>query len=200
MDQREQLQVTGALRAGRARADAPSASSRLQGKLVHTCERQTGRLAPWTRIRPDSSAMALHIRDFREADRAALIALWEACALTRPWNDPDADVDRAVTSRDATILVGTVDGVVVASVMAGHDGHRGWIYYLAVSPDRKARGHGREMMAEAELWLKARGAPKVQLMVRQGNETAAAFYTTLGYERQDVTVLGKWLTPSPEAE
>ena len=86
---------------------------------------------------------------------------------------PNADVDRAVTSRDATILVGAVDDVVVASVMAGHDGHRGWIYYLAVSP---------------------------QLMVREGNETAAAFYTALGYERQDVTVLGKWLTPSPEAE
>jgi ribosomal protein S18 acetylase RimI-like enzyme len=144
--------------------------------------------------------MAMHIREFLEADRVALITLWEACALTRPWNAPNADVDRAVTSRDATILVGTVDDVVVASVMAGHDGHRGWIYYLAVSPERQGRGHGREMMAEAELWLTARGAPKVQLMVREGNETAAAFYTALGYERQDVTVLGKWLTPSPEAE
>jgi len=144
--------------------------------------------------------MTLHIRDFREADRAALIALWGACALIRPWNDPNADIDRAVTSRDAAILVGTVDDLVVAGVMVGHDGHRGWIYYLAVSPDRKARGHGREMMAEAELWLTSRGAPNVQLMVRGENQHAAAFYDALGYERQDVTVLGKWLTLSPEAD
>ena len=144
--------------------------------------------------------MALDIRDFREADRAALIALWEACALTRRWDDPNADMDRSIASRDATILVGTLDNDVIASAVVGHDGHRGWIYYLAVSPERQGRGHGREMMAEAELWLTARGAPKVQLMVREGNETAAAFYTALGYERQDVTVLGKWLTPSPEAE
>ncbi|MBU1286332.1 MAG: GNAT family acetyltransferase [Alphaproteobacteria bacterium] len=144
--------------------------------------------------------MALHIREFREADRATLIALWETCGLTRPWNDPDADIDRIQVSRDATILFGTVDDAVVASVMVGHDGHRGWIYYLAVTLDRQARGHGREMMAEAELWLTARGAPKVQLMVRQENEDAADFYSALGYERQDVTVLGKWLTPSTEAD
>jgi hypothetical protein len=144
--------------------------------------------------------MALHIREFREADRAALIALWETCALTRPWNDPNADLDRAVTSRDATILVGTVDDVVVASIIVGHDGHRGWLYYLAVTPDRQSRGHGREMMVEAELWLTVRGAPKVQLMVRGENQNATAFYGALGYERQDVTVLGKWLTPSPEAD
>ncbi|MEP0315156.1 MAG: GNAT family acetyltransferase [Hyphomonas sp.] len=144
--------------------------------------------------------MALHIRDFREADRAALIALWETCALTRPWNDPNADLDRAITSRDAAILIGTWNDQVVASIMVGHDGHRGWIYYLAVSLDRQTRGHGREMMAEAELWLKARGAPKVQLMVRQDNETATEFYSALGYERQDVTVFGKWLTSSAEAD
>jgi len=129
-----------------------------------------------------------------------LIALWETCALTRPWNDPNTDIDRIQVSRDATILIGTVDDAVVASVMVGHDGHRGWVYYLAVHPDRYARGHGREMMAEAELWLTARGAPKVQLMVRGGNEAATAFYRALGYEGQDVTVLGKWLKPSPEAE
>tara|TARA_R110001606_G_scaffold181323_1_gene328034 strand:+ start:250 stop:684 length:435 start_codon:yes stop_codon:yes gene_type:complete len=142
--------------------------------------------------------MALHIRDFREPDRAALIALWETCALTRPWNDPNTDLDRAVTARDAALLVGTWNEGVVASIMVGHDGHRGWIYYLAVSPDRQGRGHGREMMAEAELWLEARGAPKVQLMVRDGNEIAAAFYQALGYERQDVAVFGKWLTSPPD--
>jgi len=143
--------------------------------------------------------MALHIRNFREADRVALMALWEACALTRPWNDPNADLDWAVTSRDAAVLIGTWNDAVIASIMVGHDGHRGWVYYLAVSPDRQARGHGREMMAEAELWLTARGAPKVQLMVRDGNAPGTDFCTALGHERQDVTVFGKWLTPSPEA-
>jgi hypothetical protein len=143
--------------------------------------------------------MALHIRDFREADRAAVMALWEACALTRPWNDRNADMDRAVASRDATILVGTLSDVVIASVMVGHDGHRGWIYYLAVTPGQQGRGHGREMVAEAELWLTARGAPKVQLMLRNENQGAAEFYAALGYECQDVAVLGKWLTTSSEA-
>ena len=200
MDRRERLQVTGALRAVRARAYAPSAPSRLQGKLVHTCERQTGRLAPWTRIPPDTCAMAMHLRDFRDADRATLSALWDACALTRPWNDPNADIDRAVTSRDAAMLVGTWNETVVASIMVGHDGHRGWIYYLAVGPDHRARGHGREMMAEAELWLQARGVPKAQLMVREGNEAATNFYSALGYERQDVTVFGKWLASSSETD
>ena len=86
MDRRGRLQVTGALRTGRARADAPSAPSRLQGKLVHACKCQTGRLAPWARIPPDILLMAMHIREFLEANRVALITLWEACALTRPWN------------------------------------------------------------------------------------------------------------------
>jgi ribosomal protein S18 acetylase RimI-like enzyme len=144
--------------------------------------------------------MALHIREFREADRAALVALWEACGLLRPWNDPDADVDRAIASRQSTLLVGTLSDRVAASVMVGHDGHRGWIYYLAVCPECQARGHGREMMAEAELWLTARGVPKVQLMVRGDNQPSAAFYSTIGYEPQDVIVMGKWLIPSPEAD
>tara|TARA_R110002049_G_scaffold293714_1_gene478876 strand:- start:1105 stop:1539 length:435 start_codon:yes stop_codon:yes gene_type:complete len=142
--------------------------------------------------------MAMHIRTFREADRTALLALWEACALTRPWNDPGRDVDLCLESRESTLLVGTKDDRLVASVMAGSDGHRGWIYYLAVDPNAQDRGHGREMMAEAELWLAGRGVPKVQLMVRGGNTAATDFYAALGYEAQDVTVMGKWIRSDPE--
>jgi ribosomal protein S18 acetylase RimI-like enzyme len=137
--------------------------------------------------------MTLHIRDFREPDRAALIALWDACGLTRPWNDPGSDIDRAVQARDATILVGHLGGKLSASVMAGHDGHRGWVYYLAVDPGCQGRGLGRELMEEAGLWLAARGAPKLELMVRQGNAQAEGFYKALGFEPQDVRVYGKWL-------
>jgi ribosomal protein S18 acetylase RimI-like enzyme len=141
--------------------------------------------------------MAMHLRDFREADRARLIALWDACGLTRPWNDANNDVDRSMTARDATILVGLVDDKLVGSVMAGHDGHRGWVYYLAVDPQYRGHGHGRELMEEAGLWLASRGAPKLELMVRNGNGRAARFYEALGFERQDVTVYGKWLkTPT----
>lgn len=137
--------------------------------------------------------MSLHIRTYREPDRDAVIALWERCALTRPWNDPAADIDLCVRSREATLMVGYNGHELDASVMVGHDGHRGWIYYLAVAPDRQGHGHGREMMAEAELWLTSRGIPKVRLMVRAGNSDGEAFYAALGYKAQDVTVFGKWL-------
>lgn len=137
--------------------------------------------------------MSLHIRTYREQDRDAVIALWERCGLTRPWNDPAADIELCVRSREASLMVGYKEGELIASVMVGHDGHRGWIYYLAVQPGHQGHGHGREMMTEAELWLTSRGIPKVQLMVRTGNQSAEAFYGALGYEAQDVTVFGKWL-------
>ncbi|WP_300381108.1 GNAT family acetyltransferase [Henriciella sp.] len=139
--------------------------------------------------------MTLHIREFREEDRDHVVALWSMCELTRPWNDPDADIDLAVRSREASLLVGLKQDEIMASIMVGHDGHRGWIYYLAVTPDHRSHGHGREMMAEAELWLQSRRIPKVHLMVRSGNTDAAEVYKALGYERQEVSVFGKWLGP-----
>ncbi|MCA8892138.1 MAG: GNAT family acetyltransferase [Hyphomonas sp.] len=142
----------------------------------------------------------MHLRDFREVDRAVLVALWEACGLTRPWNNPNADIDRAIATRDATILVGHVGDQLAGSVMAGHDGHRGWVYYLAVDPAFQGKGLGRELMEEAGLWLLSRGAPKLELMVREGNERAVEFYEALGFERQQVTVFGKWIKDSPKAE
>ena len=143
--------------------------------------------------------MTMHVRDFRETDRRALTGLWEACGLARPWNDPNADIDRAVAAREATILVGYCGDQLIGSVMAGHDGHRGWVYYLAVDPAHHGRGAGRELMEEAGLWLASRGAPKLELMVRDGNEKAAKFYEALGFKRQQVTVYGKWLKSPPEA-
>ena len=140
--------------------------------------------------------MTKHVRDFREGDRSALIALWKACGLTRPWNDPHQDIDRAAQARDATILVGHIGGALAASVMAGHDGHRGWIYYLAVDPAHQGRGAGREIMEEAALWLASRGAPKLELMVRTGNQQAEGFYEALGVEREAVTVYSRWLKPA----
>jgi ribosomal protein S18 acetylase RimI-like enzyme len=133
------------------------------------------------------------VRTFEESDRASLIALWRRCGLTRPWNDPETDIDLAVAAPDAAILVGTLDDQLVASLMLGFDGHRGWIYYLAVAPEHQERGIGRGMMGAAEAWMRARNAPKIQLMVRHENHAALGFYAALGYEVQMTSVLGKRL-------
>lgn len=132
------------------------------------------------------------------ADTVQLVALWQACALTRPWNDPASDIALALEAAHATILVARDGDRIVGSVMAGFDGHRGWVYYLAVAPDARLAGLGRRLMAAAEAWLRSRGAPKLQLMVREGNDAALRFYHALGMERQDVAVLGRFLTGSAE--
>lgn len=132
-----------------------------------------------------------------EADQDAVIALWQACGLTRPWNDPAADFARSLTGTDSAVLVMRDDGgdgaVLLGSVMLGYDGHRGWVYYLAVAPDRQRGGIGRALMAAAEAWLRDRGAPKIQLMVREDNAGALGFYEALGLERQKVVTLGRFI-------
>ncbi|ORE95227.1 acetyltransferase [Stappia sp. 22II-S9-Z10] len=163
--------------------------------------------APSLRVAP--------IRPEEAADRAvvaAIVALWHAAGLTRPWNDPVADIALASRGPDSTILIArrpddaadpanAPDGVVtaatahggpvLATAMVGHDGHRGWVYYLAVAPDAKGRGYGRAMMDAAEAWLRARGVPKVQLMVRRDNTAVLGFYDALGYGVDDVVVRSK---------
>ena len=129
------------------------------------------------------------------ADATAVIALWHACGLTRPWNDPAADYQRAVAGEHAAILLLRDGDAVAATIMVGEDGHRGWVYYLAVAPDRRRAGLGARMMTAAEDWLRARGVPKIQLMVREGNEEALAFYVARGLERQPVITLGRFLAP-----
>ena len=131
------------------------------------------------------------IRPAEPSDRAAVIAVWHACGLTRPWNDPVEDFDRALAGATSAILVGLDDAGVIATAMVGEDGHRGWVYYLAVLEDARGRGLGREMMAAAEDWLRDRGVVKVHLMVRGSNAGVIGFYEALGYEDAAVRVRGR---------
>ena len=135
----------------------------------------------------------LAIADIADADVAAVIALWQACGLTRPWNDPAADIALARRNPNSTILTGRADGAVVATAMVGHDGHRGWVYYVAVDPDRRQKGFGRAIMNAAETWLRAAGLPKLQLLVRRENAQAGAFYRSIGYQEADTIVFAKWI-------
>lgn len=134
------------------------------------------------------------IRAFAEPDADAVVALWHAAELTRPWNDPYLDIARKLSVQPELFLVAATDGgAIVGSVMAGYDGHRGWLYYLASDPTRRREGIARSLVTEAERLMIAMGCPKVQLMVRPGNEAVMAFYDALGYERFDVSTTGKRL-------
>lgn len=133
------------------------------------------------------------IRAAMAADQDAVIALWHACGLTRPWNDPAQDFRRALEGGTSTVLVAEGDGRLIGSVMIGDDGHRGWVYYLAVAEGARRTGLGRTLMAAAEDWLRARGCPKIQLMVRDSNAEALGFYAALGLEPQGVVTLGRFL-------
>jgi len=136
----------------------------------------------------------MQIRPYQPADRAPLVALWQACRLVVPGaNDPQADIDFCVASRNAEILVGTRDGRLVASVMVGHDGHRGWLYYVAVAPELQGSGLGREIVVAGECWLKDHGAPKAQLMIREANTQVESFYHRLGYKTIPRIVMQKVL-------
>jgi len=133
------------------------------------------------------------IDELAPAEIEAAVALWEACDLTRPWNDPHADARRALEGATSTILAHRQDGRLVATVMVGADGHRGWVYYLAVAPDLRKRGLGEAMMHAAEAWALARGMPKMQLMVRIENAAAAGFYHAIGYATEERLLLAKRL-------
>jgi len=137
----------------------------------------------------------VEIRPFEPGDEGAVVALWERCLLLRPANDPRRDIARKREVRPDLFLVGTIDGRVVASVMAGYEGHRGWINYLAVEPAERRKGLGRAMMAEAERRLRDAGCPKINLQVRATNVEALEFYRRLGFVRDDVVSLGKRLEP-----
>jgi ribosomal protein S18 acetylase RimI-like enzyme len=135
----------------------------------------------------------LEIRPFAVTDEAAVVALWEAAGLTRPWNDPHRDVARKLRVQREWFLVACLAGRVVGSVMAGYDGHRGSVYYLAVDPPLHGRGIGRALMAEVERLLGEVGCPKLNLVVRGDNAQALGFYAHLGYRIDDVVSLGKRL-------
>jgi ribosomal protein S18 acetylase RimI-like enzyme len=138
------------------------------------------------------------IIDLREGEIEAAVALWEACALTRPWNDPRADARLALAGATSTILAARDGDRLVATAMVGADGHRGWVYYLAVDPERRGQGLGVAMMRAAEAWARARGMPKLQLMVRADNAAAVAFYRAIGYATEPVTVMSTRFEPPPD--
>ncbi len=131
------------------------------------------------------------------AEVPATAALWAAAGLTRPWNDPIADANRALAGPASTILVARRDAQLLGTVMAGHDGHRGWVYYLAVAEAERRRGIARLLMAAAEDWCAAAGVPRLNLMVRTDNLAALGFYSRLAYRQSDVVVLQKDLALSP---
>jgi ribosomal protein S18 acetylase RimI-like enzyme len=139
------------------------------------------------------SSAALSIAAIEDSDLTEVIALWQRCGLARAWNDPAADIALARKESNATVLLGRNDGTLVASVLVGHDGHRGWVYYVTVDPDHRHQGYGREIMAAAEDWLRARGIEKLQLMVRGDNAKVHAFYRSIGYYDQERVVFAKWL-------
>jgi ribosomal protein S18 acetylase RimI-like enzyme len=144
-------------------------------------------------VNAPAAVSALAIAEIADSDVEAVIALWQRCGLTRPWNDPASDIALARRTPNSTVLVGRADGAIVASVMVGHDGHRGWVYYVAVDPGRQKQGLGRTIMNAAEQWLREAGLPKLQLLVRRENAKAGAFYRGIGYEEADTIVFAKWI-------
>ena len=137
----------------------------------------------------------LRIRSFAEVDTEAVVALWRDCGLTRPWNDPHKDIARKLQVQRELFLVGECEDTVVASVMAGYEGHRGWVYYLAVAPAHRRHGHARALMEHVEAQLLALGCPKISLLVRAANSAVLDFYARLGYTQDAAVPLGKRLIP-----
>ncbi|AKG72407.1 MULTISPECIES: GNAT family acetyltransferase [Serratia] len=140
----------------------------------------------------------MEIRVFRQDDFEEVITLWERCDLLRPWNDPEMDIERKLNHDPDLFLVAEVGGEVVGSVMGGYDGHRGSAYYLGVHPDYRGRGIANALISRLEKKLIARGCPKIQLMVREDNDTVIEMYEKLGYEIQAITSLGKRLIEDQE--
>ena len=135
------------------------------------------------------------IRAYQSSDETDVVALWQACDLTRPWNDPYKDIARKLQARPDLFLVGEVQGRLMASAMFGYEGHRGWVNYLAISPDHQRQGHATAMMQHGEALLLASGCPKINLQVRASNAQVLAFYQSLGYQDDQVVSMGKRLIP-----
>ncbi|MBT2299139.1 GNAT family acetyltransferase [Variovorax paradoxus] len=135
----------------------------------------------------------MKIRPFRPADEDSVVELWHTCGLTRPWNDPHRDIQRKLSEQPELFLVATENDALLGSAMVGFDGHRGWVYYLAVSPQHRRLSIGRALMREAEQLLIERGCPKINLLIRSSNAEVIAFYRKLGYTQDDVVSLGRRL-------
>lgn len=139
-----------------------------------------------------------HIRPYQRQDETDIIDLWNRCDLLVPWNNPKMDIERKLKVNPELFLVGLIGGKVVATVMGGYEGRRGWINYLAVSPDHQRSGLGRRIMEDAEAKLRALGCPKVNLQIRTGNLAVIKFYESIGYSIEDVVSMGKRLKADPK--
>lgn len=133
------------------------------------------------------------IRPYLESDLDDVIALWELCGLTRPWNNPEIDIFRKLAQRDQLFLLAVKDNQLIATVMGGYDGHRGWVNYLAVHPNFQRNGVATALVQQLEKRLIALGCPKLQLLIRKDNIDVQSFYEQLGYDEIDVICLGKHL-------
>ncbi len=132
---------------------------------------------------------------FETTDPQAVIDLWKDCGLVVPWNDLVKDIERKLKVDRDLLLVGELAGEIVASVMEGYEGHRGWINYLAVSPRHRGKGYGRSIMEVVELAIAQKGCPKINLQIRGSNTDMASFYQAIGYDIENVISLGKRLEP-----
>jgi ribosomal protein S18 acetylase RimI-like enzyme len=140
----------------------------------------------------------MQIRSFQPQDEEAVVSLWRRCDLVRSWNDPHKDIRRKLGVRPDWFLVGLLDGQIVACVMAGYEGHRGWLNYLAVDPAHQRHGLARAIVAEAERLLREAGCPKINLQIRTSNHGVIEFYRRLGYSTDDVVSMGKRLEHDDE--
>ena len=131
------------------------------------------------------------IREATPADLEAVLAIWAACDLIKPQNDPVLDFNLALNTSTSTVLVLQEAESLIGAVVVGFDGHRGWFYYLGVRPDYQSVGNGRALVEAAEVWVTAQGAPKTMLMVRNTNSKVIGFYKKLGYSVEETYVLGK---------
>jgi ribosomal protein S18 acetylase RimI-like enzyme len=137
--------------------------------------------------------MKLRIRPFLSTDEDDVVRLWNDCGLVVKWNDPYRDIQRKADVNPDMFLVGLLDDTIIATVMAGYEGHRGWINYLAVHPSQQRRGYALQMMNEAEKLLRIAGCPKINLQVRTSNTDVIEFYKRIGYTIDDCVSLGKRL-------
>ena len=133
------------------------------------------------------------VRPYRTDDEESLVSLWQVCELTVPWNNPHKDIARKLQVQPELFLVGILDSRLIATVMGGYDGHRGWINYLAVHPDFQGKGYGQEIMNSVEIGLREMGCPKINLQIRRGNNKIASFYQKLGFTSDNVVSMGKRL-------
>ena len=137
----------------------------------------------------------MNIRPFKISDTESVISLWEICRLTRPWNNPQLDIERKMAVGPDLFLVATDKEQIIGSVMGGYDGHRGWINYLAVHPQNRKQGLGRQLMYAVEELLLSAGCPKINLQVRHGNNDVIAFYQAIGFADDKCVSFGKRLIP-----